>query len=458
MARQHSSFRDEAARHFYTAKNLSHLLKLGLAVGPGNTRRLLRTFPWISTGLRANTLMRFCNGYAEFMGEIVHMIFHYMTNVLETYVNRPERLIWFEELLTPEIPLAMGLTPFMTEAIGLILPLMDKSADQPYVDETENAGYPADMCSFIKTSLGQVLRDELPRPRLILTTNSPCDSAMAGYIPIEEKLGVPVFRMDHPFETTERGVEYYARHLWRMIRFLEAETGLRMDFDRLRELCEERNRASAYILEFRELMRARPAPVGGTVLTLSIMGHEVLPGTKLTTSFAKFFRDKARRRVERGTGAADPEKVRMILWNPPFLIDIGLFDWMERTFGAVVVMDMLCYRSYSYVDTSTPETMLRDLARDMMLGPMARHTRGPAKNYYEDLIRLVEDYDADMVLMAAHQGCKNTLAIMGIVRDVLRKKGIPFLPIHYDLVDPRITSPEEIRTRVSEFMETVMQV
>ncbi len=452
------SVTQDAIRWFYTAKNLSHLLTLGLSIGPSKTRMLFRNFPWLTTGLKANTLLKYCDGYSEFMGEIVHMIFHYMTNVFETYVKRPHKLIWFEELLTPEIPLAMGLTPFMTEAIGLLLPMVDKRADQLYVDATENAGYPADMCSFIKTSLGLVLRNELPRPRLILTTNSPCDSAMSAYIPIEAILKVPVFRMDHPFETTERSITYYTQYLWKMIRFLEHHTGSRMDFDRLRELCEERNRASSYILEFRELMRARPAPVGGGVLTLSILGHEVLPGTPLTTAFAKFFRDKAKERVMNGRGAVDEERIRIILWNPPFLIDIGLFDWMERTFGAVVVMDMLCYRSYSYIDTSTPETMLEGLAHDMMLGPMARHTRGTARHYYEDLIRLVDEYNADMVLMAAHQGCKNTLSIMGIVREMLRKKGIPFLPIHYDLVDPRITSPEAIRKQIEEFMETVMEV
>ena len=449
--------KEDLIKYSYMVKNYLHLAGLGFRVGPLKARRLFRKFPWLSTGVQAHKLMDYCNGYSAFMGEIIHVLIHYISNVMETHVKRPDRLIWFEELLTPEIPLAMGFTPFMTEALGLIIPLIEKTGVQTYVDATENAGYPADMCSFIKTSLGQVLKDELPTPRLILTTNSPCDSAMAGYIPIQERLGVPVFRMDHPFETNERSIEYYTRYLWKMIRFLEDETGERLDFDRLKEICEERNRASNYILEFRELLRARPCPVGGPVLTLSILGHEVVPGTKLATQFAKFFRDEAQRRVQNKMGAVKDEKIRMILWNPPFLIDIGLFNWMEKTFGAVVAMDMLAYRSYSFIDTSTPDTMLRGLAHDMMLGPMARHTRGPAKNYYEDLIRLVEEYNADMILMAAHQGCKNTLSIMGIIRQVLRKHGIPFLPVQYDLVDPRITSPEEIRNQVTQFMETVMQ-
>ncbi len=438
------------------ARNYSHLGSLLLNVGPLEFYRLFKRFPWIPLAAKIHRLMDYGDNYRESMGEAVHLLFQYLCGVLETHVKDPERLVWYEELLTPEIPRAMGLTPFMTESLGLIFPLLDRNGALPYVDRAENAGFPADMCSFIKTPLGQVLAGEMPRPRVILTTNSPCDSAMAGYLPIEKELGVPVFRLDHPYETTERSLEYYSHGLRKMIGFLERETGRRMDFQRLAEICEERNRASEYLLEFRELLRNRPAPMGGLVLTMSIIGHELLAGTPASTNFCRALRDQARSRVEAGTGALEEERIRVILWNPPLLIDGGLFQWMEDTFGAVVVMDMLGYRSYSIIDTSSPDAMLRGLAYDMMQGPMARHTRGPAKNYYEDILRLFREYEADMVLLASHQGCKNALALGGILREVFRARKIPHLDIQYDLVDPRITSPEEIRNQVSHFMETVM--
>jgi benzoyl-CoA reductase/2-hydroxyglutaryl-CoA dehydratase subunit BcrC/BadD/HgdB len=438
------------------ARNFSTLALLAARIGPLEFARLYRKYPWMPMAARIHGLMDHAMNYRGCMGEAIHVLLQYMSDILETHVRNPENLVWHEELLTGEIPRAMGLTPFMTESLGLIFPLLDRNAGVTYVDRTENAGFPADMCSFIKHSLGQVLADELPRPRLILTTNSPCDSAMAGYVPIEKRLGVPVFRLDHPFETNERSLEYYARGLWKMIDFLEAETGRKMDFDCLKEICEERNRASEYLLEFRELLRTRPAPIGGLMLTISILGHQVFPGMEATTKFCKYLRDEAGRRVAAKTGAVEDERIRVILWNPPFLIDGGFFQWMEETYGAVVVMDMLAYRSYSLIDTSSPESMIRGLAYDMMKGPMARHTRGPAKNYYDDLIRLYGEYEADMVLVASHQGCKNALALAGILRDLFRKRDIPLLDIHYDLVDPRVTSPEEIRNQVAHFMETVM--
>lgn len=438
------------------ARNYSALASLAVRIGPIEFFRLYKRYSWMPMAARIHDLMDHAMHYRGCMGEAIYVLLQYVTSVLEAQANHPENLIWHEELITGEIPRAMGFTPFMTESLGLIFPLLDSNAGIPSVDRTENAGFPTDMCSFVKHSLGQVLGEELPRPRLILTTNSPCDSAMAAYVPIEKRLGVPVFRLDHPYDTNERSLEYYARGLWKMIDFIEKETGRTMDFDRLKEICEERNRASEYLLEFRELMRSRPAPIGGLVLTMSILGHQVFPGTKATTKFCKYLRDEAKSRVERKIGAVPEERIRVILWNPPFLIDGGLFNWMEETYGAVVVMDMLAYRSYSIIDTSSPESMIRGLAYDMMKGPMARHTRGPAKNYYEDLVRLYKEYEADMVLMASHQGCKNALALAGILRDLFRKRDIPLLDIHYDLVDPRITSPEEIRNQVSRFMETVM--
>ena len=435
-----------------------HLAAFSLRIGPKQTVRLFQEFPWLIKGLQLHKLYKYTHRSLPYSREIVHFIFQYMIQVFETYVKHPDRLIWFEELLTPEIPLAMGFTPFMPEAIGLFIPLVKNSIAEGYIDATENEGYPADMCSFIKTSLGLVLKNQLPAPRLILTTNAPCDSAMAGYTPIEEKYGVPVFRLDQLYETNEKSVAYYARSLWKMIDFLEETTGVKMDFDRLRDICEERNKQSDYIVEFRELNRTRPAPAGAAGLILSILGHSLMPGSKLATKFAKKFRDESQKRFRNKIGSTKTERIRYVMWGVPFETDAGIYEWMEETYGASMVAEMYSSRSYSFIDTSTPDSMLLGLAKDMMRGPMSKHTRGPARNYYEELIRLVKEYNADMVLLGAHMGCKSGSAIHRIVHDKLKEKGIPCLTIQFDVTDTRVVSPADIRRQVSQFMEVIMKV
>jgi len=440
------------------ANDFKLLALFGMRIGPTQLIRLFREFPWLVKGLGIHTALDYTKGSFPYSSATVSFIFQYLVYVLETYVNNPDQIVWVEELLTPEIPLAMGFVPFMPESIGLVLPLVKNDICESYIDVSENEGYPSDMCSFIKTSLGLVLKDGLPKPRLILTTNSPCESASSGYIPIEEKYKVPVFRMDQPYEFNDASIGYYTQALWKMIRFMEAETGVKMDFDRLRKICENRNQASESIIEFLELNRAKPSPAGTITHTLSILGHSLMPGSKAATDLAVAYQEESKRRYDKQLGPVKKEKIRYVMWGVPFGIDVGYYQWLEEEYCAVMVAEMYSSRNYSIVDTSTPDTMLSGLAADMMQGPMARHTKGPATNYYEDLIRKVKDYDADMVILGDHVGCKKSISLKGIVRDVLKKNNTPCLTIQFDVCDTRITAPEQIRHQTTQFMEVIMKV
>ncbi len=88
---------------------------------------------------------------------------------------------------------------------------------------------------------------------------------------------------------------------------------------------------------------------------------------------------------------------------------------------------------------------------------MARHTRGPAKNYLDDIFHIHKHFDIDMVWVAGHIGCKNTQALNGMLRELCRKESIPLLIINYDLSDPRIVSREGIMDQIDHFMENTMK-
>jgi hypothetical protein len=58
--------------------------------------------------------------------------------------------------------------------------------------------------------------------------------------------------------------------------------------------------------------------------------------------------------------------------------------------------------------------------------------------------------------MAAHIGCKNTQALLGMMREKCRRRKIPLLTIEYDLGDSRVVSKDGIKEQVTMFMKTVM--
>jgi len=446
------------------AENLAHIAGMGLRMGPRLTFERLRRYPWLKTLLRINdlhdTMTRGRIGlYREANSFLISNVVSSIVEMVEGAFDDPASVVLHEDLVPPEIFYGMGLNPWMAELLGIVVPMVGSSGMEPYIDVAEGAGIPPDICSLPKSTMGLVLKGEMPPPAAIVTSNMPCDGGMGQYTLIEHELKVPAFRLDVPYGFYhEKAVDYFEGELARMVEWLEEHTTGRMDWDRLRMVCEERNRAVEYEYDLWDLMRFKPAPMAAEPVYLTHLLYQIAqPGTPRATRVFRKMLELARRNREAGQGALADERHRVALWNPPTMIFVDLFAWAEQAYGTAMIMDMLTYHNHPYVDTRSPRSMLRDLARIIMQGPMARHTRGPADNFFSDLFHLYEAFDLDMIWMAGHIGCKNTQALFGMFREKCRRRDIPLLIIDYDLSDTRVVPPSGIRRQVDMFMETVIE-
>jgi len=459
--------RDRVVSGAWWAANVAKVGHLGLRLGlrhrPAGVARLVRRHPWLTTMARINRLhgrmTRDRRGrYREANAYVISQILGSMVEMLDETFARPHQTVIHEDLVPPELLYGMGLNPWMAELLGIMLPMVEPTRVEPFIDVAEGAGLPPDLCSLPKSTVGLVLEGQMPEAAAMVTSNMPCDGGMAQYTIIERALGLPTFRLDVPHNFyDDRAVAYFAGDLRRLIAWLEEHTPGRMDWDRLRVVCEERNRALELELELWDLLRARPSPMAAEPVYLSHLMYGVAQpgqprGTEVFGRVAAF----AAESLAAGESALEDERYRVALWNPPTLIFTDLFAWAEQAYGVAMIMDMLTYHRHPFVDTRTPETMLRDLARVAMQGPMARHTRGPAENFFGDLFHFYEHFGLDMIWMAGHIGCKNTQALNGMFRERCRERRIPLLIIDYDLSDTRVVSARGIRDQVSRFMETVM--
>jgi benzoyl-CoA reductase/2-hydroxyglutaryl-CoA dehydratase subunit BcrC/BadD/HgdB len=343
--------------------------------------------------------------------------------------------------------------------MGILLPMLDPSAMEEYIDACENEGIPPDICSLPKSTMGMALRKQLPDVLAIVASNLPCDGGMTSYELIEREMKAPVYRLDVPFNFyNERASKYFTDDLRKMIAWLEEHTPGRMDWDRFREICERRNRMAELELEIWDMIRARPAPLAAEAVYLPHLWHfNITPGSERSLELYERLAAMCRKNLSQKKGAVGREKYRAVLWNPPFLHFLDIFNWVERTYGVALIIDSMTYNSLPLIDTSTPDTMLRDMGNVIMQGPMARHTRGPAENYLDDIFRIYRQFDLDMIWVAGHVGCKNTAALNGVLREMCREAGIPLLILDYDLSDPRIVTHEGMMTQVEHFMENVMK-
>lgn len=448
----------------YRAANLARIGKLGLRMGPVTGLKRLNRFPWLKTLLRLNrlhdTMTRGRTGlYREANAFVISNVVSTIVDMIGNTLDRPATTVLHEDLVPPELLAGMGLNPWMAELLGIVVPMVDPAGMEPYIDAAECTGVPPDLCSLPKSTMGMVLQGHMPQPAAIVTSNMPCDGGMGQYTVIQRELNVPAFQLDVPYDFhEERAVDYFAGELERLVKWLERHTPGRMDWDRLRQVCEERNRAVEHEMDLWDLLRVRPAPMAAEPVYLTHLMYGIArPGTPRGTRVFKGVVDLARRNREAGKGALDDERHRVALWNPPTMIFVDLFAWAEQAWGAALIMDMLTYHQHPFIDTGSPQSMLRDLARIIMQGPMARHTRGPAANFFDDLFHLYEAFDLDMIWMAGHIGCKNTQALSGMFREKCRRRGIPLLIIDYDLSDTRVVTPAGIRRQVNLFMETVIE-
>lgn len=435
--------------------------------GPAHILRMKREmqrFSWFAEmGDNSEALKLFTQNRSGYYREAVLYLMVSMMEAMEESVYRiltmPERTIFQEEMIMPEIFHAMGLNPWNAEFLGILMPSYSQELSQHFIDVAESSGMPPDSCSLPKLTVGLVLDDQMPDPVAIVSSNMPCDSGMSSYSVMQKKFNVPAFRLDVPHNFhNKRALDYFVKELESMITWFEEHTPGKMDWDRMREICTERNRATEYEMELWDLIAQKPTPMAAEPVYFSHLGFVAgNPATPLSTKVFKNIVAFAKKISQSGQGALKQECFRMALWNPPVACYPELNVWAENTWGVANIMDMLTYHNHPYIDTKSPETMLKDLARIIMTGPMAQHTRGPSENFFGDLFHLYERFSIDMIWMAGHVGCKNTMALNGMFREKCRERDIPLLTINYDLMDSRIVSQEEIRKQINSFMETVMK-
>jgi benzoyl-CoA reductase subunit B len=363
----------------------------------------------------------------------------------------------------PEIMLALGdnegeVFPFAMEKIVAQQALMgDLNYNLECIDLAEAQGLSNDVCSTDRALLGYLMRKVLLESVCAVFVTAPCDSQTAAADFLKELTGKDVFVVDIPNLHGERDIQFVAGQLKDEIKFLEEQTGKKLNWDRLKDICEESNRMVEKSLEWLDWRKTVPCPQTGKVLSFMYILLNDASGTKGGTWAASEWADDAKERALRGEAAADEERIRAIWFGSPIWHNISFYDWMESELGMVIPIDMFSYVVPDmYIDTSDHESILYGLARKQIFMPMGRHFTGAPEYYIDDVVRAVADYKADCVLFAGHMACKHAWGLSGLLKETLREADIPLLTFEFDLFDPRITSVEALKEEFRRFANDIV--
>jgi len=419
-------------------------------------------------------LLRFDGFFSYFMrNQILLMSSHSLTpeiwhavlpghevfrNILEQSVVHRESsskpIVWIEWCLSTDLIFAFDALPIIPETlVAAPLLMTGLEANEVLLPLAEQSGVPQEYCSAARSSVACCLTGQYPRPDCIVTVSHPCDSMVSSYQAMEYLTDVPTYRLDTPYWDDQRSLDYYAQDLWGLIAFLEKQLKRRLDFDRLREILEDVNKTNELLTEINEMYRLVPCPGSGFIFPLTWLVREGGRGTPEVTEMARRLHAAIHRRAKAGQSAVKKEKIRVIWFDVPIAF-YPLMVWMEETFGAVVVVDLVGYVDTPPIDTATPETMVRGLAASYMNLTMARQFHGPIELFHRDVKRVCREYQGDCFIYAGHAGCKHGWASVRLLKEEMKKIGLPLLVLTSDIFDLRLTNENKLKAQIEEFFVT----
>jgi hypothetical protein len=328
------------------------------------------------------------------------------------------------------------------------------------LEALDNMPLANDICTLLRLGIYYLDAGLLPKPTAVVPLIEPCDGVVGAHEVLRnhrEWRDLPFFAPDPPYYGDERSISYFADELKRMVAFLEETTGQKMDYDRLKEVCDETNKQYALWAEYNVLRGSVPCPHGHTLgMACFALCNGAGAGDPEHTKFYNDLIIDGEKRIKENDPEVKNQKIRLLWFDVQPIWFADLAPWLEEEWGACVIQDMFGFAPYTPVDTSSIDTMLHDLGkRNLMDGPMVRQARGVAANFLTDIENIVRDMKIDCVIVPGHMGHKDGSASISFMREKCREIETPFLYIGLDQFDKRYTTVDEVKNRISQFFESM---
>lgn len=367
--------------------------------------------------------------------------------VRRLYAEHAERVVWASVFVPCELFWGLGLTPFYPEvaaAAGSAVGLAPRA-----IASAAEAGTPVDLCTYHRAAFGLTREGFYPSASAFVSTSHLC--TLAGILLAAEahRRAKPFRLIDVPPVVDSDALDYVESQLVSLVSELEQATGARYDPQRMRQAIRLSNEARAYALEFNALRVNCPAPLrGGPMLSVLGLGLWIL-GHRDGASHFRAWRDYTAARVERRDPEQPKQKIRLFWLHLRPYAESGLIEHLEDDLGAVIAFEEHNTIWWDELDEARP---LRALAAKIVGHP----SNGSIERRIAMILDGVMRYGCDGVVHFSHWGCRQASGAVRVIRDRLRREGIPMLELDGDCIDPANVQSGPLRTRIEAFIETLV--
>lgn len=371
-------------------------------------------------------------------------------NQVDLFTNsiwtQPERIVWTNMVMTPELFYAAGLIPVNMELVAGWLSSLRLSRD--YISRSEGNGLSPSICSYHKATLGLIESGGLNRPLGAAVSSHICDGGVGVANFFRHKYGTDTFILNVPFDKNAINKNYLVERYQDLVTWIENYTGQKLSVDKIREALELSNKTREYWLKVLELRKGDPV-VPGRFILRNLFGATFLFGSQFGYEVVKVYYDEMMEKSKKVKENGISKKYKRILWiHFAPLYNNNILEYLEEELGCFIVFDITSHIYWSEYHIDKPLESLAERA-------MSHFYLGKAEERNRMYAEIIRDYKIDGVIHMMHNGCRAIPGASWQVRDVADESDVPYLEVSGDCIDPRGFSEEQMKLRLEAFKETV---
>ncbi|HON58133.1 MAG TPA: 2-hydroxyacyl-CoA dehydratase family protein [Smithella sp.] len=434
------------------------------------------------------------DGFRKEYEQLLPYVYHYK-DVLDTFVRQGEPGILFLKLLAKymkdcvtarargkkvamttfclAIPVlyAFDVQPLALEVWSVLGTIVLKRGTAEFLDYCCELGFTETSCSAQRGALGAYLSGLGVKPDFIIC-DSPgvCDTNANSFAFAAAYLDLPFYQLNYPSTLTEERSEQYHRDDYRgLIKFLEEQTGRKLDMDKLGEIIRETRKQDELACEIFEMLRVKPSPIPAVYDLLLYGGKFMMGGLPEYTLLLQAMVKKAKENMTKGIAgtASGREKARgLFCYIDHYTTDARMWSFLESRdishLGSLLFGFWQREMPYAKgreeeaygIDDRSLDAMIDSLAAMNSRMPMVKQIRGPydmPHMWRDDVLGCANLMKPDFITYMGTIGCRNTWGMVKLLAKDLEKAGYPTLVLYGDGFDDRVQSWESITDKIEEF-------
>ena len=327
-----------------------------------------------------------------------------------------------------------------------------------YIDAVQSIGLPGDPCPMCQAEAGLFVLDDMPDySPFYVTTNEACDGSVASTILQDWLWDKPLFAMPQPMQFDDPLVqEHCANEIRELWKFVEEQTGVKPNFDLMRQRLEAQNELQRFEWEKWDVAANTGSyPINGVAQALYRIYQSQYGENAIWHETDKKVRKIMEKCVEEKINTMPMTRHRVIAWSCAPLYYSHWCTWAYNCWGLNTVINMDSLMFNMTIRTDDPDNTVLDMAKYHEWAPMRRMAVGGMHHIFE-LWEYMEKFHCDMVMMYDQLLCKGMQGVHGLFEDEFRKRNINAFWIPHALPDSRTVSRAEIRRMINDYMSTVM--